>query len=69
MKKVELNGLSMNVMEEIKDEKYGRIWVAYIDGNKKYVIEGRIEEAQEVIDELDNKYGRPVRERDIVIGE
>ncbi|MBQ7668346.1 MAG: hypothetical protein IJS47_03370 [Clostridia bacterium] len=69
MKKVELNGLSMNVMEEIKDEKYGRIWVAYIEGTKKYVIEGKIEEKQDVIDELDNKYGRPVRERDIVIGE
>ena len=66
MKTIDWNGKKLKVMEEIVDEKYGRVWWAYLDYVKVYVVEGKIVEEQSIIDELDNKYGRPVAERDIV---
>lgn len=65
MKTIEWNGKKLKIMDEIMDEKYGRIWDAYYDHKKVYIVEGKIVEEQAIIDELDNKYGRPVSERDI----
>ena len=53
-------------MDEIIDEKYGRIWDAYYDHKSVYIIEGKIVEDRAIIDELDNKYGRPVEDRGIM---
>lgn len=65
MKIIEWNSKKLKIMDEIIDEKYGRIWNAYYDHEKVYVIEGKIIENQQIIDELDNKYGMPVSKRDI----
>lgn len=67
MKIIDLNGKTIQVMQELEDEKYGRIWKAYYDDKKVYVVEGKIIEEQSIIDELDNKYCRPVSERDIAL--
>lgn len=66
MKIIDFNGEKLKVMEEIIDEKYGRVWVTYIGYIKTYVVEGRIVEEQTIIDELDNKYGRPVSQREYI---
>lgn len=66
MKETELNGKQLKIMEEINDEKYGRVWNAFYDHRKVYIVEGKIIESQEIIDELDNKYGVPVELRNIV---
>ena len=71
MKITELNGKQLKIVKEMIDEKYGRVWLAYYDYKKVWIVEGKMiegktEEEQEIIDDLDNKYGRPVRERDIV---
>lgn len=66
MKTIDWNGKKLKIMEEIVDAKYGRVWFAYLDYVKVYVVEGKVVEEQSIIDELDNKYGRPVSERDIV---
>ena len=66
MKTIDWNGKPLKIMEEIIDKKYGRVWFAYLDYVKVYVVEGKVVEEQSIIDELDNKYGRPVADRDIV---
>lgn len=65
MKIIELNGLKLYIMAEYKDEKYGRVWRVYREEEKStYVVEGKLINDQEIIDELDNKYGIPVSERE-----
>lgn len=66
MRTFELNGKKIDIMKEFVDEKYGRVWKAYYGDKKVYIVEGEFVESQEIIDDLDNKYGRPVSERDIV---
>ena len=63
MKIFMFNGKILKVIREIEDEKYGRVWDAYYDHKKVYILEGKIIEEQGVIDDLDNKYGIPVEER------
>lgn len=66
MKVIEISGLKLYIMAEYKDEKYGRVWRVYREEDKPtYVVEGKLIDNQEIIDELDNKYGRPVSQRDI----
>lgn len=67
MKIIEMNGKRLKIMDEIIDEKYGRIWDAYYEDENVYIVEGKIIKEQAIIDELDNKYGRPVSERNIMI--
>ena len=66
LKIIELNGKQLKIMEEINDEKYGRVWYAFYDYQKVWIVEGKMIYEQKIIDELDNKYGRPVSERDMV---
>lgn len=66
MKIIELNGKKIKIMNEIIDEKYGRVWDAYYEHENVYIIEGKIVEEQTVIDDLDNKYGIPVNKRNII---
>ena len=63
MKVIDWNGEELTIMREITDKEYGRIWIAYLDYRKVYIVEGRIVEEQNIIDDLDNKYGIPVNER------
>lgn len=65
MKVIEFNGKKLKIVEEIMDEKYGRIWDAYYDHKKVYIIDGKIVEEQVIIDYLDNKYGIPVSKRGV----
>ena len=52
MKVVEVGGIKLYVMAEYEDEKYGRIWRVYRENEKDtYVVEGKLIEAQEIIDE------------------
>lgn len=60
MRRIKWLDKELKIMEEIVDEKYGRIWKGYYDHKKVYMIEGKIVEEQQIIDELDNKYGTPV---------
>ena len=63
MKIVDFNGKQLKIMEEIVDEKYGRVWYAFYDHKKVWIVEGKIITDSQIIDDLDNKYGRPVSER------
>ena len=65
MKTIEWNGKKLKIMEEIIDEKYGRIWNTYYEHKKVYIIEGKIVEDKSIIDELEDKYGRPASERGV----
>ena len=66
MNTIFLNGRKVRVMEEIDDIKYGRVLWVYIDGVKEYIIKNSIVTDQAIIDYLDDHYGRPVRDRDII---
>ncbi len=62
------NGKKLRIMQEIRDQKYGKIWEAYLNGAKVYIINGGdVVDDTSIIDELDNAYGIPVRERNIVL--
>ena len=62
---LESQGHSIRVMEIIHDEKYGKILKAYVDDTKRYIVGGKIITDQAIIDDLDNRHGRPVHERGI----
>ena len=66
MKIIDFNNKQLKIMEEIVDETYGRVWHAYYDHKKVWIVEGKIIEDSKIIDDLDNKYGLPVNERDII---
>ena len=66
MNTIFLNGRKVRVMEEIDDIKYGRVLWVYIDGVKEYIIKNTVVTDQAIIDYLDDHYGRPVRDRDII---
>jgi len=66
MKITELNGKELKIVKEMIDDEYGRVWLAYYDYKKVWIVEGKMIDDQKVIDDLDNKYSRPVAERDIV---
>ena len=66
MNTIFLNGRKVRVMEEIDDIKYGRVLWVYIDGVKEYIIKNSIVTDQAIIDYLDDHYGRPVRDRDVI---
>jgi len=63
LKVIDFYGKELKIMKEITDEKYGRVWNAYYDHEKVWIVEGKIIEDPEIIDDLDNKYGRPVSDR------
>lgn len=63
---IELGNKKIKIMQEINDSTYGRVWKAYYENKKVYVIEGKIVEDKNIIDDLDNKYGIPASERWLV---
>ena len=65
MKTNDWNGQKLKIMEEILDEKYGRVLWAYLDYVKVYIINGSVVTDRAVIDYLDDHYGRPVKDRGI----
>lgn len=71
-KKIELrksfnwNGHNLKIFQEIQDEKYGQVLNVSLDYVKAYIIGDSVVTDQEVIDYLDDHYGRPVKWRDIV---
>ena len=48
------------------DEKYGKVLDGYWNHNKVYIIGDEIVTNQAIIDYLDNRYGRPVKDRHIL---
>ena len=60
------NGHKLKIMEEIQDEKYGRVLYAYVDYCKSYIIRDEIVTDQAIIDYLDDHYGTPVGWRGLV---
>lgn len=60
-------GHRLKIFHIIQDEQYGEIWHAYLDHKLVYIIDEKVVKKQKIIDELDNKYGIPVEERNIII--
>ena len=60
-------GHRLKIFHIINDEYYGEIWHAYLDHKLVYIIGEKVVKKQKIIDELDNKYGIPVWERNIFI--
>ena len=56
---------TLKIIREITDEKYGKVIDGYLAHKKVYIIDGNVVKSQDIIDELDNKYGIPVSERGI----
>lgn len=59
-------GRKLKIIRIIKDEKYGEIWDSFLDHHHVYILNGdtlEIVEDQARIDELDDRYGIPVKER------
>lgn len=59
-------GRRLRVFRVIRDKDYGEIWDSYLDHRHVYILNGdslEIVEEQDLIDELDNRYGIPVSER------
>lgn len=63
MRIIQIDGVDVKVMREIDDNKYGKIMRVYLPDRRTYVVNGKIVDDQDVIDELDNKYGIPVNMR------
>lgn len=63
MEKIIVDGLEVKVMREFKDPKYGLVKRIYMHNKKTYMIDDKIVENPDIIDELDNKYGVPVAMR------
>ena len=66
LKSFDWNGYKLKIFQEIKDEKYGQVLNVSLDYVKAYIIGDAIVTDQEVIDYLDDHYGRPVKWRNIV---
>ena len=60
------NGHDLIIYQEINDVKYGQVLRVSLDYVKRYIIGDSVVADQEVIDYLDDHYGRPVKWRDIV---
>ena len=63
------NGRKLKVMRIINDKKYGEIWDSFLDHEHVYILNGdklEVVEDQVRIDELDDLYGIPVRERGLL---
>ena len=66
MKITTWRGKTLKIFREINDKKYGLVWDGYWGRKKVYIIGAKtVVEDQDIIDELDNKYGWPVCERGI----
>ena len=62
-------GRRLRIMRIIRDEKYGEIWDSFLDHHHVYILNGdklEVVEDQARIDELDDLYGIPVRERGLL---
>lgn len=66
MKLITINGVEAKVVREFKDDKYGLIKRIYMPGQKTYMINNEIVDNQDIIDELDNKYGVPVARKILI---
>ncbi len=65
-KSFDWNGHNLKIFQEIRDEKYGQVLNVSLDYVKAYIIDDSVVTDQEVIDYLDDHYGRPVKLRDIL---
>lgn len=59
-------GHNLKIFQEIRDEKYGQVLNVSLDYVKAYIISDCVVTNQEVIDYLDDHYGRPMKWRNIV---
>ena len=66
LKSFDWNGYNLKIFRELRDEKYGQVLNVSLDYVKAYIIGDSVVTDQQVIDYLDDHYGRPVKWRDIV---
>ena len=60
------NGHKLIIFREINDKKYGQVLKVALDYVNAYIIGDSVVTDQEIIDDLDNHYGTPVKWRNIV---
>ena len=65
-KSFEWKGHKLKIFDEIQDERYGQVLNVSLDYVKAYIIGDAVVTDQEIIDYLDDHYGRPVKWRNIV---
>lgn len=66
MKLITIDGVEAKVVREFKDDKYGLVKRIYMPDKKTYMINDEIVYNQDIIDELDNKYGVPVARKILI---
>ena len=66
MRIIEWKGKSLKILQEIQDKQYGTVWKGYWNDEKVYILNGQVIADQPVIDDLDNRYGRPVEWRELI---
>lgn len=57
MRNIKIDGVDAKVMRELNDDKYGKVLRVYLKDRKTYVVNGKIVDDRDIIDELDTKYG------------
>ena len=60
------HGGRLKVMDVYDDEKYGKVLDGYWNHEKVYIIGDEVVTDQAIICYLDNRYGRPVKDRYIL---
>lgn len=55
----------LKVIQIIHDAEYGEVCSGYLNHKKVYIIDKKVVKDQKIIDDLDDKYWIPVKERGI----
>lgn len=66
MRKENIDGIDVKIMGEFSDPKYGQVLRVYMSDKKGFVIDGKLVKDEEIIKELNDKYGTPDYMRKIV---
>lgn len=66
LKIFEWNGHKVKIFEEINDLKFGRVLKASVDYVNTYIIGDTVVTDRDVIDYLDDHYGRPSEFRNLI---
>ena len=66
LKSFDWNGHKLKIFQEINDDKYGQVLNVSLDYVKAYIIGDSVVSDQEIIDYLDDHYGRPVKWRNVL---
>lgn len=68
MRPLRWHGRTLKVFRIVNDKDFGEVWQGFLDHSRVYILKDedmKVVEDQALIDELDNRYGIPVAERNI----